>query len=129
VASGLPAALKAAGLSPTTIGYAPTPGSLQDIEDGKITAGLGVDFPVALWMAVDVAARLVLGEALTPGEQAGSAPEQLLEQKDITFDPSKGWTGYRLTWLARRSASEQYPLMRSAPTPGRIPPGSTFSAR
>jgi len=35
VASGLPAALKAAGLSPTTIGYAPTPGSLQDIKDGR----------------------------------------------------------------------------------------------
>jgi len=103
VASGLPAALKAAGLSPTTIGYAPTPGSLQDIEDGKITAGLGVDFPVALWMAVDVAARLVLGEALTPGEQAGSAPEQLLEQKDITFDPSKGWTGYPA--FAQKSAA------------------------
>jgi ribose transport system substrate-binding protein len=94
MARGLPAALDAAGVKVTTIGYAPTPVNLQDIKDGKLTAGLAVDFPLSAWTAVDVAARLILGEPLTTGEQAGEVPRQLLEQKDITFDPSRGWTGY-----------------------------------
>ncbi len=94
MARGLPAALSAAGTKVTTIGYAPTPATLQDIKDGKITAGLAVDLPLSAWAAVDVAARLLLGKPLTQGEQAGEVPRQILEQKDITFDPSRGWTGY-----------------------------------
>jgi len=42
VAAGLPAAMKAAGLSTTTLGYAPQTGTLQDIKDGGMTAGLAV---------------------------------------------------------------------------------------
>ena len=42
---GLPAAMKAAGLSVTTLGYAPTAGNLQDIKNGGMTAGLAVDLP------------------------------------------------------------------------------------
>lgn len=91
---GLPAALSSAGLKVATVGYAPTPGNLQDIKDGKLTAGLGVDFVVSCWVAVDAAARLILGQPVTPEEQAGEVPRQFLEQKDITFDPSRGWTGY-----------------------------------
>ncbi|MBJ7605205.1 MAG: substrate-binding domain-containing protein [Candidatus Dormibacteraeota bacterium] len=94
VAGGLPAAMKAAGLSVTTVGFAPTTGNLQDIKDGGLTAGLAIDFPVSVWTAVDAAARLVLGDQPNRGEQAGEVPEQFLEQKDITFDPTKGWTGY-----------------------------------
>jgi len=94
MARGLPAALDAAGVKVTTVGYAPTPVNLQDIKDGKLTAGLAVDFPLSAWTAVDVAARLIIGEPLTTGEQAGEVPRQILEQKDITFDPSRGWTGY-----------------------------------
>ena len=91
---GLPAALSAAGLKVATLGYAPTPGNLQDIKDGKLTAGLGVDLAVSGWVVIDAAARLILGELVTPEEQAGEVPRQFLEQKDITFDPSHGWTGY-----------------------------------
>jgi len=94
VATGLPAALKAAGLSVTTVGFAPTTGVLQDIKDGNLTAGLAIDFPTSIWTAVDAAARLVQGDQPTKGEQAGQIPEQFLEQKDITFDPTQGWTGY-----------------------------------
>jgi len=94
MARGLPAALDAAGVKVTTIGYAPTPVNLQDIKGGKLTAGLAVDFALSAWVAVDAAARLVVGQPLTKGEEAGEVPRQLLEQKDITFDPSRGWTGY-----------------------------------
>ncbi|GGF29343.1 hypothetical protein GCM10011399_23110 [Subtercola lobariae] len=93
-ATGLPAALTAAGLSPTTVGFAPTAGNLQDIKDGKLTAGLAIDFPVSIWTAVDAAARLVEGGQPVAGETSGEVPEQILEQKDITFDPTQGWSGY-----------------------------------
>ncbi len=94
VAAGLPAAMKAAGLSITTLGYAPTPGNLQDIKDGGLTAGLAIDFPVSVWTGVDAAARLIEGGQPVPGQQAGQVPTQFLEQKDITFDPTRGWSGY-----------------------------------
>lgn len=94
VATGLPAALKAAGLSITTVGFAPTAGNLQDIKNGSLTAGLAIDFPVSVWAAVDAAARLIIGDKPTAGEQSGEVPEQFLEQKDITFDPTLGWSGY-----------------------------------
>lgn len=93
-ARGLPAAFKAANLSPVTMGYAPSPSYLQDMKDGNVTAGLAVDFPISAWAAVDATARLILGQPVTPQEAAGDVPIQLLERKDITFDPSHGWTGY-----------------------------------
>jgi ribose transport system substrate-binding protein len=94
VAAGLPAAMKAAGLSVTTLGYAPQSGALQDIKDGGMTAGLAVDFPISVWTAVDASARLVEGDQPTAAEQAGEVPLQLLEQRDITFDPARGWSAY-----------------------------------
>ncbi len=93
-AAGLPAALKTAGLSITTLGNVPTPENLQDIKSGALTAGLGVDVAVSAWTLVDATARLLLHEPLTPVEQTGETPTQFLMQKDITFDPAKGWTGY-----------------------------------
>jgi len=93
-ATGLPAALKAAGLSVTTVGFGPTAGNLQDIKDGALTAALNIDFPVSTFTAVDAAARLIEGAQPTQGEQAGNVPEQFLEQKDITFDPTKGWSAF-----------------------------------
>jgi ribose transport system substrate-binding protein len=91
-ATGLPAALKAAGLSVTTLGFAPAPANLQDIKTGGLTAGLGLDLPVQEWTHVDGTARLLLGEPLTPKET--EVPLQFLGKEDITFDPAKGWTGY-----------------------------------
>ncbi|MDQ2744505.1 MAG: substrate-binding domain-containing protein [Chloroflexota bacterium] len=93
-ATGLPAALKTAGISVTTLGFAPSPGNLQDIKTGGLTEGLGLDLPVQQWTQVDATARLLLGEPLLPTEKTGEVPLQFLGQKDITFDPSKGWTGY-----------------------------------
>lgn len=93
-ATGLPAALKAAGLTVTTVGFGPTAGNLQDIKDGAVTAALDIDFPVSTFAAVDAAARLLEGAQPTASEQAGDVPEQFLEQKDITFDPTKGWSAF-----------------------------------
>jgi ribose transport system substrate-binding protein len=94
-AAGLPAALKSAGItSVKTVGFGPTAGNLQDIKDGNLTAGLAIDFPMSVWTAVDAAARLLEGAQPTASEQAGEVPEQFLEQKDITFNPTLGWSAF-----------------------------------
>jgi ribose transport system substrate-binding protein len=93
-AAGLPAALKAAGLSVATVGFGPTAGNLQDIKDGNITAALDIDFPVSTWTAVDATARLIEGDQPTASEKAGEVPEQFLSQEDIVFDPTQGWSAF-----------------------------------
>jgi len=95
IAQGLPAAMKAAGLTGiTTVGRGPTPGNLQDIKTGALTAALAIDAPVSTWTAVDSAARLLEGGQPTASEKAGDLDEQFLAQKDITFNTTDGWIGY-----------------------------------
>jgi ribose transport system substrate-binding protein len=93
-AVGLPTAMRTAGIKTDVTGFGPNPANLQDMKNGGITSGIGLDLPVMLWTQMDAAARLATGQPLTKGEQGGIPPIQLLEQKDITFDPSRGWTGY-----------------------------------
>jgi ribose transport system substrate-binding protein len=95
IAQGLPAAMRAAGLTGiTTVGRGPTPGNLQDIKNGGLTAGLAIDAPVSTWTEVDAAARLLEGAQPTASEKAGDLDEQFLGQKDITFNATDGWIGY-----------------------------------
>jgi ribose transport system substrate-binding protein len=91
---GLPAAVQAAGLEVETLGYAPGPQNLEYIKEGKETAGFGVDLPVLAWTLLDQAAREIVGQKLTGPEGEGITDMQFLTQKDIVFDPAKGWTGY-----------------------------------
>lgn len=92
---GLPAAMKAAGIEGVeTTGSSGAPANLQMIKDGQQTSALFVDFPVSTWTLVDMAARAINGEPVPADEGKGIPPLQFLEQKDITFDPAKGWTGY-----------------------------------
>jgi len=94
VAGGLPAALQAAGIEIETLGNSPAPTELQYLKEGKQTAGLGFDLPVLTWTLLDQTAREIVGQKLTGPESEGIPVNQFLTQKDITFDPSKGWTGY-----------------------------------
>lgn len=92
--TGLPAALKTAGISVETVGFGPSPANLQDIKSGGVTAALAFDIPVAVWTLVDASARLIAGQKLAAKEAQGIPPMQFLEKKDIVFDVSRGWTGY-----------------------------------
>jgi ribose transport system substrate-binding protein len=91
---GLPAALQAAGIEVETLGYSPGPQNLEYIKEGKETAGFAVDLPVLSWTLLDQAAREIVGQKLTGPEGEGITDMQFLTQKDIAFDPAKGWTGY-----------------------------------
>jgi ribose transport system substrate-binding protein len=92
--TGLPAALQAAGIKVETLGNSPGPTNLQYLKEGKETAGLGFDLPVLTWTLVDQAAREIVGQELSGPEAEGIPVNQFLTQKDIVFDPAKGWTGY-----------------------------------
>jgi ribose transport system substrate-binding protein len=93
MAQGLPAAMSAAGVSNVlTIGAAPSPENLADIKVGKLTAGVAEDLTSLVWTMVDAGAKLAIGQNPQPSEN--SVPIQLLEQKDITFNPTAGWIGY-----------------------------------
>lgn len=94
IENGLPATLQAAGIEVETLGYAPGPVNLQYLKEGKETAALGYDVGVQVWTQLDQAARQLTGQKLTGPEAEGLGVIQFLTQKDITFDPSKGWTGY-----------------------------------
>ena len=93
-ATGLPAAFNAAGIDVTVTGYVPTPANMADIKADKIASGLAGDIAVGAWTTVDGLARLTIGQPISDYQKHTSAPQQLLEAKDITFDPSKGWSGY-----------------------------------
>ncbi len=97
--TGLPAALRVAGLHMTVTGYAPPPAVLQYIKAGEITSGLGTDLPTAVFETVDALARLSTHEPLTHGEQQsldGSAQplNEFLEPKSIVFNPAMGFAAY-----------------------------------
>jgi ribose transport system substrate-binding protein len=92
-ATGLPAALKDANLHVTTLGFAPTPSNLQDIKNGGLTAGLGLDLLVQEWTQVDVTARLIAHQPIPQSEL--SIDLEFLSSPDINAaDMSHGWTGY-----------------------------------
>lgn len=93
-ATGLPAALKVAGIKVDTVGFAPDPAVLGYIKNGDITAGLGFDIRTSAWTQLDMAARLLTGQALTKLEATDPSVMQMLEEKDVTFDPSHGFNGY-----------------------------------
>jgi ribose transport system substrate-binding protein len=95
-ATGLPAALRAAGLAGKVkvAGWGPTPGNLQDIKSGGLAGGLGVDTPAMDWAMVDAAARLVTGGQPTSGERQGFPPMQMVGAQDLHGNLSNGFVAY-----------------------------------
>ena len=91
---GLPEALSKAGIEIQTLGFAPDPTNLQYLKEGKETAVLAYDLPITAWMMVDQAARQMTGQEITGPEAKGYGVIQFLRPEDVTFDPSRGWTGY-----------------------------------
>jgi ribose transport system substrate-binding protein len=91
-AIGLPPALKTAGLSVTTNGLAPGPVTLSYIQQKQLTGGFGLDLLVGSWQAVDIAARLIMGEKVPPAEATGDY--EFIGPAQIKGDISGGWTGY-----------------------------------
>lgn len=96
VATGLPSALKVAGLDDVQIvGANPVPTNLQYLKDKQETVELGVDLNALAWTAIDTAGRLITGQKLQQNVTDGSAlVQQFLRPEDITFDPTHGFAAY-----------------------------------
>jgi ABC-type sugar transport system substrate-binding protein len=93
-ALGLPSAMKTAGLEVDTLGASLDPQALKQIQDGKMTAGLGVDLAILVWTGVDTLARLMTGQAAEPAAVNDELVVQFLTAKDLKGDMSHGWSGY-----------------------------------
>lgn len=92
---GLPAALKAAGLSVHIIGSAGTAVNFQYVKAGEEQAEVAVSYPVLIWMLVDAAARAATGEAVPSLEAQGYPPEEIVTAKDVnSADTTQGYVGY-----------------------------------
>jgi len=93
--TGLPAALKVAGLSPDTVGFAPSPTVLGYIQKGEVTAGLPVDSLVTEFSGVDMVARVLTGQELTKAEADDELAMQMVTKEDLEGkDLSKGFAAY-----------------------------------
>jgi ribose transport system substrate-binding protein len=80
--TGLPAALKAAGLTGITYaGAQPDPSDLQAIQNGTEAMAAIQNNVLLGWMAVDSIARAAEGMTVLPGD--GGAPSQLLVKNNI----------------------------------------------
>jgi ABC-type sugar transport system substrate-binding protein len=90
-AAGLPAAQKAAGLEVGTFVYPGEPQTFEAIKNGEIEASLAAGLGTQSYTVMDILLREVQGQPLTPAEKKGWQPMQILEKKDITFDPKFGW--------------------------------------
>ena len=93
-ALGLPSAMKTAGIEVDTIGNAPDPQALKQIQDGKMTAGLGLDLGILVWTEIDTLARLMTGQQAEPAAVNDDVVLQFLTAKDLKGDVSRGWSGY-----------------------------------
>jgi ribose transport system substrate-binding protein len=92
---GLPSALKTAGISNiTTVGAGAGPVNLQYLKAGQQTVDLAADYEVLSWSMVDAAVRAAEGQAIPKSESVGIPVQQFLSAKNITFNPTHGWTGY-----------------------------------
>jgi ABC-type sugar transport system substrate-binding protein len=89
--SGLPAAQRAAGLDVGTFVYPGEPQTFEAIKKGEIEAALAAGLGTQSYTVMDILLREIQGQPLTAAEKKGWQPMQILEQKDITFDPKYGW--------------------------------------
>jgi len=95
-AEGLSAQLKTAGLEEVAInGNGATPAILQEIASGGIAGAMGIDTNMLVWGLVDGLSRVLANQPLSPVEEKGQAPMQLLEQKDVEgVDVEHGFVAY-----------------------------------
>lgn len=93
-ATGLPAALKGAGIKIKIAGDAPVPANLQDLKTGGLTAAVGLDAGVFAFTQLDAAVRLATKQPLTPAERIGTVPQQLITAADLPTNVSNGYSAY-----------------------------------
>jgi ribose transport system substrate-binding protein len=93
--TGLPQALKKGGLSTTIVcaGSAP-PVTLQYIKSGQVKGNFALDLAIDVFSMVDADLRTIYKQPIPKVESEGLGVFQIVEQKDLTGDISKGFATY-----------------------------------
>lgn len=94
VTTGVPQALKTAGIDVKILEQAAGPQNLQDLKAGLEEATLNRDLVLQGWIIVDMAARAITGQPIPEEEDGALPPGQFLTQEDITFDLEQGWISH-----------------------------------
>lgn len=89
--TGLPAALKSAGLEVGTFVYPGEPQSFEYLKNGELEGVFATGLATEFYTAMDMVLRHSQGMEPTAGEANGIQPAEILEPKDVTFDPKYGW--------------------------------------
>jgi ABC-type sugar transport system substrate-binding protein len=89
--TGLPAALKSAGLEVGTFVYPGEPQSFEYLKNGELEGVFATGLATEFYTAMDMVLRHSQGMEPTAGERAGIEPAEILEAKDVTFPPEYGW--------------------------------------
>lgn len=84
VAIGVPAALQSAGMADKVrvVGESANEANLEALKTGDEEAWTGYASPYLGWAAIDAAARLIVGDDVTPAEEA-FAPSQIITQENV----------------------------------------------
>ena len=81
--TGLPAALKVAGINVDINGYVPAPPNIADLKKGDVSAWLAPDLGTTIFQSVDLLARLIIGQELPPSEANDVLTMQMITAADL----------------------------------------------
>lgn len=92
--SGLPSALKVAGVSVPITMYGAGPAQLADIQEGNLQSSLTLDSQALVWTIIDSLAREIVGQDVSAGVAGDKLIAQILTKDNLRGDMNSGWTGY-----------------------------------
>ena len=93
-ATGLPSALKVAGIDVPITMYGAGPAQLTDIREGSLQSSLTLDSQALVWTIIDSLARQIAGQDVSEGAAGDKLIAQILTADNLKGDMSSGWTGY-----------------------------------
>ena len=93
-ATGLPSALKVAGIDLPITMYGAGPAQLTGIQEGNLQSSLTLDSQALVWTLIDSLARQIVGQDVSAGVAGDKLIAQILTKDNLSGDVSAGWSGY-----------------------------------
>lgn len=93
-ATGLPSALKVAGIDLPITMYGAGPAQLTGIQEGNLQSSLTLDSKALVWTIIDSLARQIVGQEVSAGVAGDKLIAQIVTKDNLSGDMSAGWTGY-----------------------------------
>lgn len=93
-ATGLPSAMKVAGIDLPVTMYGAGPAQLTDIQKGNLQSSLTLDSQALVWTLIDSLARQIVGQDVSAGAAGDKLIAQILTKDNLSGDMGAGWAGY-----------------------------------